>query len=71
MNIFKRVKIANTKEYTDLGNNFIFGKDETLLPKFTRIFGTKYSVNGYYLRTEKPELNLTENCINIHLPMNY
>ena len=71
MNIFKRVKIASTKEYIDLGNNFIFGKDETLLPKFTRIFGTKYSVNVYYLRTEKPELNLTENCINIHLPMNY
>lgn len=71
MNIFKRVKIANTKEKNNFNNNFILGKDETLLPKFTRIFGTKYSVNVYYLRTEKPELNLTDNCINIHLPMNY
>ena len=71
MNIFKRVKFSNTKEKADYNNNFILGKDETLLPKFTRIFGTKYSVNIYYLRTEKPELNLTENCINIHLPMNY
>ena len=71
MNILKRVKFTNTKEKTNYNNTFILGKDETLLPKFTRIFGTKYSVNIYYLRTEKPELNLTENCINIHLPMNY
>ena len=71
MNIFKKVNFTNTKEKINFNNNFILGKDETLLPKFTRIFGTKYSVNIYYLRTEKPELYLTENCINIHLPMNY
>lgn len=71
MNIFKKVNFANTKEKINFNNTFILGKDETLLPKFTRIFGTKYSVNIYYLKTEKPELTLTENCINIHLPMNY
>lgn len=71
MNIFKRVNSSNTKEKAISNNNFILGKDETLLPKFTRIFASKYSVNIYYLKIQKPELNLTENCINIHLPMNY
>ncbi len=72
MNIFKMVKSSNIKRNTYINNDeFILGKDETLLPKFTRIFGLNYSVNVYYLRTEKPELNLKENCINIHLPMNY
>ena len=71
MNIFKRVKFSYTKKKTDFNNSFILGKDETLLPKFTRIFGSKYTVNVYYLKIQKPELNLTENCINIHLPMNY
>ena len=57
MNILKRVKISNTKEKSFSNNNFILGKDETLLPKFTRIFGSKYSVNIYYLKIQKPELN--------------
>ncbi len=72
MNIFKRVKSNNIKEFEYSNNeHFILGKDETLLPKFTRIFGLNYSVNVYYLNIEKPELNLEENFINIHLPMNY
>ncbi len=71
MNIFKLVKPTVTKEKAILDNNFILGKDETLLPKFTRIFGSKYSVNVYYLKVQKPELNLTDSCINIHLPMTF
>lgn len=72
MNIFKIVKIGNSKGNTHINNDeFILGKDETLLPKFTRIFGLNYSVNVYYLKTQKPELNLKENYINIHLPMHY
>ncbi len=71
MNILKRTKAINTKEKSNFNDNFILGKDETLLPKFTRIFGTKYSVNVYYLRVQKPELNLTNSCINIHLPMSF
>ncbi len=72
MNILKKVKFSNTKEKSNLDNsNFIFGKDESLLPKFTRIFGLNYSVNIYYIRIQKPTLNLSENHINIHLPINY
>ena len=71
MNILRRTKAINTKEKSNINDNFILGKDETLLPKFTRIFGTKYSVNVYYLRVQKPELNLTNSCINIHLPMSF
>ena len=71
MNILRRAKTINTKEKSNFNDNFILGKDETLLPKFTRIFGTKYSVNVYYLRVQKPELNLTNSCINIHLPMSF
>ncbi len=72
MNIFNKVKHSNINKnshYTK--DNFILGKDETLMPKFTKIFGLNYSVNIYYLKIEKPELNLKESCINIHLPMNY
>ena len=32
--------------------NFIFGKDETLKPKFTSILGNSYLVNVYYLKIE-------------------
>lgn len=72
MNFFKRVKNVTTTPKQDFTNDkFILGKDETLLPKFTRIFGTNYSVNIYYLKIQKPELNLEKNCINIYLPMNY
>lgn len=72
MNLFKRVKTSYTKENTRFTNdNFLLGKDETLLPKFTKIFGKNYSVNVYYLRIKNPELNLDENCINVNLPMNY
>ena len=72
MNIFRRVNLSNTKEKINFNNdNFILGKDESLLPKFTKIFGINYSVNIYYLKIQKPELNLTNNCINIHLPMYY
>ena len=71
MNILKRAKSVNTKEKSISNDNFILGKDETLLPKFTRIFGTKYAVNVYYLRVQKPELNLTDSCINIYLPMSF
>ncbi len=72
MNILNIVKLANTKEksyYTK--DNFILGKDETLNPKFTKIFGLNYNVNVFYLKISKPELNLEESSINIHLPMKY
>ena len=72
MNILKLVKAANTKEKVELSNdNFLFGKDETLQPKFAKIFGLNYYVNIYYLRINSPELNLEKNCINIHLPIAY
>lgn len=72
MNILNIVKQAYTKEnvyYTN--DNFLLGKDETLEPKFTKIFGLNYTVNVYYLKISKPELNLEKNSINIHLPMKY
>ena len=72
MNILKRVKVSNTKEKLNLDdNNFILGKDETLKPKFTTIFGNNYSINVYYLKISSPELNLEKNCININLPMHF
>ena len=72
MNIFKKSNISNINKYSNsTKDNFILGKDETLMPKFTKIFGLNYSVNIYYLKIEKPELNLEESCINIHLPMNF
>lgn len=72
MNILNIVKLANTKEKTHYTkDNFILGKDETLNPKFTKIFGLNYNVNVYYLKISKPELNLEKNSINIHLPMKY
>ena len=71
MMFLKKVKYANTKEKMNFENNFIFGKDETLFPKFTNIFGKKYSVNVYYLRIKKMELNINNNSINISLPMIY
>lgn len=72
MNILKRIKLSNTNEKTYTNdNNFILGKDETLRPKFTTIFGTNYSINVYYLKISSPELNLEKNCININLPMNF
>ena len=53
MNIFSKI-IENTT-YTQKKNlykndNFILGKDESLYPKFTRIFGINYAVNVYYLK---------------------
>lgn len=72
MNIIKRIKTNNINKKSYLSNdNFMFGKDETLKPKFTTIFGENYSVNVYYLRISSPELNLEKNSININLPMNY
>lgn len=72
MSILKLVKAANTKEKIEFNNdNFLFGKDETLQPKFAKILGLNYTVNIYYLRINSPELNLEKNCINIHLPISY
>lgn len=65
----KTLNISNKNAYTN--DEFILGKDETLLPKFARIFGYNYSVNIYYMRISKPELNLEKNCINVNLPMSY
>lgn len=70
MLFLKRAKASNINLNKISENDFIFGKDETLLPKFTNIFGKSFSVNVYYLRTQKPELNIVENSINISLPMN-
>lgn len=72
MNILKLVKAANIKEREGFNNdNLLFGKDETLQPKFAKIFGINYAVNIYYFRITSPELNLEKNCINIHLPIAY
>lgn len=72
MNILNFVKLANTKENARyVKENFILGKDETLDPKFTKLFGLNYNVNVYYLKIERPSLNLEKNSINIHLPMKY
>lgn len=72
MNILNIMKLASSKETKHFTkDNFILGKDETLDPKFIKIFGLNYSVNIYYLKISKPELNLTKNSINIHLPMKY
>lgn len=72
MNILKLVKTSNIKEKVEFNNdNFLFGKDETLQPKFAKILGLNYSVNIYYLKINSPELNLEKNYINIHLPISY
>ena len=68
---FKRANQVISRESRILNDDFVFGKDETLLPKFTNIFGKSYAVNVYYLRIQKVELNLTENSINVNLPMSY
>ena len=59
MMFFKRANQVISRESRILNDNFVFGKDETLLPKFTNIFGKSYAVNVYYLRIQKVELNLT------------
>lgn len=71
MNIFSKTAYKSTilQKKNAISDNFILGKDESLQPKFTRIFGTSYSVNVYYLKIKSPELNLEKNCININLPM--
>ena len=72
MNILKSVKSSNIKDYKrDINNNFLLGKDETLLPKFTKIFGVNYFVNVFYLKIKKSKLNIENNSINIYLPMEY
>lgn len=72
MNILKSVKSSNIKDYKrDINNNFLLGKDETLLPKFTKIFGVNYFVNVFYLKIKNSKLNIENNSINIYLPMEY
>ncbi len=65
----KNIAISAKQDFTN--DKFILGKDETLLPKFTKIFGLNYSVNIYYLKIKSPELNLEKNYINVYLPMQY
>lgn len=74
MNIFAKTSYKSSitqKKTSSYLDNFILGKDETLQPKFTRIFGTNYSVNIYYLKIKSPELNLERNSITINLPMTF
>ena len=72
MNILKSVKSSNIKDYKrDINNNFLLGKDETLLPKFTKIFGVNYFVNVFYLKIKNSKLNIENNSINIYLLMEY
>lgn len=72
MLFLKKANYTNiNREVISNEENFLLGKDETLLPKFTNIFGNNYTVNVYYLRIKNPELNLTENCINISLPISF
>ena len=72
MNIFKSIKLKENranKAFTK--DNFLFGKDETLQPKIVKIFGIKYSLNIYYLKTKNPELNIEKNNVNIFIPFRY
>ena len=74
MNIFSKKSVKSTiisSKFTYNSENFILGKDETLQPKFAKIFGLNYSVNIYYLKIKSPELNLNKDSINIYLPMQY
>ena len=74
MNIFSRIidkSIYTQKKNININENFILGKDETLKPKFARILGINYSVNVYYLKIKSPQLNLSQNSINIYLPIQY
>ncbi len=75
MNIFSKMMVKSTATTLKKNNydfdNFILGKDETLQPKFTRILGSNYSVNVYYLKIKSPELNLDKNSVNIYLPMQF
>ena len=52
-------------------DSFIFGKDETLKPKFTSILGNTYFVNVYYLKIGSPKLCLEEDSINVYIPYQY
>ena len=70
MNIFSRTNYKKTHTKTTKEDIFLFVKDETLSPKYTKIFGINYSINVYYMKIKNPELNLNKNTINIHLPMN-
>jgi len=72
MNIINSVKSSKTNTYSNLSrDNFVLGKDEILLPKFTRIFGNLYSVNFYYFNSKRPELIIENSSINIYLPMEF
>ncbi len=62
----KKVKISNVSV-----ENFIFGKDESLKPKFTSILGNSYLVNVYYLKIDTPKLTLEEDSINVYIPYQY
>ena len=57
MNIFSKSNYKTVKK-SSYSEDFIFGKDESLKPKFTKIFGKNYSINIYYLKIKSPELNL-------------
>ena len=72
MKILKSIKTNNLKAYHyHTNNSFLFGKDETLEPKHTRIFGINYYLNIYYIKINKPELNIKNTHINIYLPITY
>ncbi len=70
MNIFSKSNYKTVKKSSYL-EDFIFGKDESLKPKFTKIFGKNYSINIYYLKIKSPELNLEKDTIKIYIPMQY
>lgn len=72
MNIINSLKSSKINASNGkLEDNFILGKDEILLPKFTRIFGNTYTVNFYYFNSHRPELIIENSSINIYLPMNF
>ncbi len=82
MNIFSKTSTKSSKIFMStmaksINQNhftldtFILGKDETLKPKFTKIFDVNYAVHVYYLRIQHPELNLENNTIIIYLPIQY
>ena len=70
MNIFSKSNYKTVKK-SSYSEDFIFGKDESLKPKFTKIFGKNYSINIYYLKIKSPELNLEKDTIKIYIPMQY
>lgn len=74
MNIFSKINTKTNTSFTkdnQISNTFIFGKDESLMPKFAKILGISYALNIYYVRIQAPELTVEKNRIVVYLPIKY